>query len=355
MKKLYFIALSFFAGLTLTNAQVVLTQTNHAPTAGDMYEMYQIDSTGISPGASGTSAVWNFTATPTRTTIMVTNSCSASTNTMYPVGSVARATGTSSANYYTSTGTALNFWGGHVQVSVVNADYVFNTPATHAVYAMIYNTSAISSFTGAITSGTNNGTISNGTSTVIADGQGTLNLPNRSFANVLRVNTYTGFDFNLPLSFPFPPATGDIKQQTWDYYTSLTEFPSSKINPLYSIIASTITVTSPTNIVQTSTVVMLNRDYEYVGITENSSEVTELNLFPNPANSHFNLIFVNEKAEQVSVEITNALGQNVKKVSLENTKGVVNHNVDITNIEAGVYFVKVNVGSRSSIKKLTIQ
>lgn len=352
MKKLYFIALSFFAGFTITNAQI-LTQANHAPAVGDMYEMYQIDSTGVAPGASGASAIWNFTATPTRTTILVTNSCSASTNTMYPVGAVARTTGTAAANYYTSSGTALNFWGGHVEVSFVNADYVFSTPATHAAYSMIYNTSAISSFTGSITSGTNNGTISNGTSTVVADGQGTLNLPNRSFANALRVKTYTGFDFSLPLGFF--TAVGDVKQQTWDYYTSLTEFPSSKVNPLYTILASTITVTSPTNIVQTSTLVMLNRDYEYVGITENSSEVAELNLFPNPASNNFNLVFVNEKSEQVSVEITNALGQLVKKENLANTKGLVNQNVNIVGMEAGVYFVKVNVGARSSIKKLTIQ
>jgi hypothetical protein len=352
MKKLYFIALSFFAGLTI-NAQV-LTQSNHAPVAGDTYVMYQIDSTGVTPGASGSSAVWNFTATPTRTTIMVTNSVSASTNTMYPAGSVARATGTAAANYYTSTTNQLNFWGGHIKVSVVNADYVFSTPAIHASYPMVYTTSVSSTFTGAITSGTSSGSLSNGTSTVNADGQGTLNLPGRSLTSVIRINTYTGFDFSIMLN-PFVTAVGNVKQQTWDYYTSLTTLPSTKVNPMYTIQASTITVTSPTNIVQTATLVMLNKDYQYVGITENSKEVSELNLFPNPASNNFNLVFVNENADQVSVEITNALGQSVKKVSLENTKGLVHHTIDITNIQAGVYFVKTNVGNRSSVKKLTIQ
>lgn len=353
MKKLYFTLLSFFAGLTLVNAQV-LTQTNHAPAAGESYVMYQIDSTNVAPGASGTSAIWNFTATPSRTTIALTNSCSASTSTMYPVGAVARTSGTTAANYYTSTSTQLNFWGGNIKVSIVNADYVFNTPAIHASYPMVYNTTANSSFIGSISSGTNSGSITNGTSTVIADGQGTLNLPNRSFANVLRVNTFTGFDFSLPINIIIT-AVGNVKQQTWDYYSSLTTFPSTRVNPLFTIMANTITVTSPTNIVQTSTVVLLNKDYEYVGITENTSEVAELNMFPNPADNNFNLIFVNENAADVTVEISNAIGQIVQKEIYTGTKGVSAQNVDVAKLQSGVYFVKVNVGNKSSVKKLTIQ
>lgn len=351
MKKLYFIALSFFAGLTIINAQVVLTQANHAPSAGDTYVMYQIDSIGVTPGASGSSAVWNFTATPTRTTIASTNSCVASTNTMYPVGAIARATGTAAANYYTSTSGQLNFWGGNIKISIVNADYVFSTPAVHASYAMVYNSTATSTFVGTVTSGTNSGSISGGTSTVTADGQGTLNLPNRSFSNALRVKTYTGFNFSVPAF----GANGSVKQETWDYYSNLTNYPSTKIVPLFTILTNTIDLTSPLPNTQTNTLVLINKDYEYVSITENSSEVAELNLFPNPADNNFNLIFINEKAEQAAVEITNSLGQLVKKENLANTKGLVKHNIDITNINAGVYFVKVNVGNRSSIKKLTIQ
>lgn len=351
MKKLYFIVFSLFAGLTLTKAQI-LTQSNHAPIAGDSYVMYQQDSLTITPGASGTSAVWNFTSS-TRTTIAVTNSCSAGTNTLYPAGSVARTLGTAAANYYTSTASQLNFWGGRFTALSQNVDYAFTSGAIHASYPMVYNTTATSTFVGSVSSGTNNGTISNGTSTVLVDGQGNLNLPNRSFSNVLRVNTYTGFDFNLPIGFT--TAVGNIKQQSWDYYSNLSNFPSTKLNPMFSIVSSTITLTAPIPTVIPSSSVLLNRDYEYVGITENSSEVSELNLFPNPATTNFNLIFVNQNAEQVSVEITNALGQLVRKENLANTKGLVNQSVNIAGIETGVYFVKVNVGSKSSIKKLTIQ
>lgn len=351
MKKLYFTLLSFFAGLTLTNAQV-LTQANHAPLAGDAYVMYQQDSLAVTPGASGSSAVWNFTSS-TRTTIAVTNSCSASTSTLYPVGAIARATGTAAANYYTSSSSQLNFWGGRFTALSQNVDYAFTSGAVHAAYSMMYNTTATSTFVGSVSSGTNNGTISNGTSTVTVDGQGTLNLPNRSFANAIRVNTYTGFDFSLPLGFV--TAVGNIKQQSYDYYTSLANFPSTKLNPLFSIVSNTITVTAPVATVIASSAVFLNRDYEYVSITENSSEVAELNMFPNPADNNFNLIFVNENAADVTVEISNAIGQVVQKENYTGAKGVSAQNVDVAKLQSGVYFVKINVGNKTSVKKLTIQ
>ena len=53
--------------------------------------------------------------------------------------------------------------------------------------------------------------------------------------------------------------------------------------------------------------------------------------------------------------MANTLGQTIKKENLGSSKGLVNQSIDITNIEAGVYFVKVNVGYKSSVKKITIQ
>ena len=355
MKKLYFTLLLIFACLTSFHAQVLLLQSNHALVVGEMYNMYQIDSTGITPGSIGTGVVWNFTATPTRTTIPVNNTfttvSSIPSGSLYPSATVVE-TNSTAKNFYSSTSSQLNFWGGNFTALTQSVDYSFSSPAIFAAYPMSYGTSTVSSaFTGTIQSGTNNGTLSNGTSNLNADASGTLNLPGRSFPNVLRVYTYTGFNFSIPAFF----ATGDVQQKTWDYYSQLTNYPSTKLVPLYKIVTSTITVSTPTNVVQTSTIVLLNKDYQYVGINESVKEISNLNLFPNPAKNNFNLSFVNENAEVVLVEITNALGQTIKKENLGSTKCLINQSIDITNIEAGVYFVKVNVGHKSSIKKITIQ
>ncbi|HWY09737.1 MAG TPA: T9SS type A sorting domain-containing protein [Bacteroidia bacterium] len=352
MKKLYFSFLLIFGGLSVCNAQL-LTQANHAPVVGDMYQTIQIDSTGISPGASGPSAVWTFT-TPTTRTISVINSyttvASVPSGSLYPSASVAMTNNTTRA-FLSSTATQLNFWGGNFTALSQSVDYYFSSPAKYAVYPMAYTNSATAAFTGSLQSGTNNGTISNGTSTVIADAAGTLNLPMRSFSNVMRVNTYIGFDFSVPAFL----ATGNVKEQSWDYYPTLSDYPSTKLFPLFRIITTTITVSTPTNIVQTSTLVLLNKDYQYVGIKESVKEIASLNIFPNPAKNNFTLSFVNENADPVSYELTNTLGQSIKKENLGNEKGLVNYNINITDIQAGIYFVKVNAGLKSSTKKLTIQ
>lgn len=343
MKKLYFTVLMIFGGLTVIKAQL-LTQSNHAPVVGDMYDVYQIDSTGVTPGASGSSAVWNFTATPTRTTILISNTyttaASITSGSIYPVASIAK-TNLSSKNFYTSSSNQLNFWGGNVTIQSQSADYVFSSAAIHAKYPMSLGTTTNSSFSGTIYSGLGNGTISNGTATCTGDGTGTLNLPARTFTNVIKVMTYTQFDFTV--SF----ITGTVKQLNYDYYSPLTKYP------LFTITSSTISSSVSTD--QIADIVLINKDYQYVGVNENVKEIASLNIFPNPAKNNFNLSFVNENADVVSYELTNTLGQTIKKENLGNEKGLVNYSVNITDLQAGVYFVKVNAGTKSSTKKITIQ
>ncbi len=332
-----------FGGLTVSNAQL-LTQSNHAPVVGDKYDMYEIDSTGVTPGASGGSAIWNFTATPTRTTILVTNNyttaASITSGSIYPVASVAKVNN-SGKNFYTSSGTALNFWGGNITIQTTSADYVFSNAAIQAKYPMSLGTTTNSAFTGTVYSALGNGSISNGTATCLGDGTGTLNLPLRSFSNVIKVMTYTKFEFAVSI------ATGTVTQLNYDYYSPLTKFP------LFTITSSTISSNLAADVY--STIALLNKDYQYVGINESVKEIASLNIFPNPAKNNFTLSFVNENADIVSYELTNTLGQSIKKENLGNEKGLVNYNINITDVQAGVYFVKVNSGLRSSTKKITIQ
>ncbi len=343
MKKLYFSFIIIFGGLTVSNAQL-LTQANNAPVVGDKYDMYQIDSTGVTPGASGGSAVWNFTTAPTRTTILVSNNyttaASITSGSIYPVASVAKVNN-SGKNFYTSNSNQLNFWGGNITIQSQSGDYVFSNAAIQAKYPMSLGTTTNSAFTGTVYSGLGNGSISNGTATCLGDGTGTLNLPLRSFSNVIKVMTYTRFEFVVSI------ASGTVTQLNYDYYSPLSKFP------LFTITSSTISSNLASDVY--STLALINKDYQYVGINESVREIVSLNLFPNPAKNNFTLNFVNENADAVSYEITNTIGQSVKKENLGNDKGLVNYNINITELQAGVYFVKVNAGSRSSIKKITIK
>jgi hypothetical protein len=353
MKKIYASFILFFGTLGIANAQVILAQSNHAPVAGDSIQMWQIDSTNVMPGAAGTGAVWNFTATPTRTTILIDNAFTTSSSTLYPSATTVRNNNGSKA-YYSSSGTEYDFWGGNFSALSQNIDYYFATPAIQAKYPLAYNTnSATSTFTGNLKFGSSTGTLTSGTSTVIADGEGTLNLPARSFANALRVYNYVGFNYAVP--FGFTTATGYVKQETWDYYSNLTEWPFAKSFPLFSIVTATVAVTSPTSVVQTSTLVMLNRDYKLVGISETINESQGLSVYPNPADLNLNIELNNKGSDMISFEIMNSLGQVIRKENLGTQKGNVKYNVNVQDIPAGIYFVKVASGENVSIKKITIQ
>lgn len=345
MKKLYFFVLTFFAGLSL-NAQI-LTQGNNAPAIGDMFRTTDVSTVGVTSGAAGNGVTWDMSAVSIGTAITINTVVpvpSASTA-AFPSASVAvQNSVTSNYLFYSSSGTDLKLWGGSVTAGTVNVNLNYSSAAVLANYAMAYNSTASNTIAGTFyvpafsISGTFNGTCS-----INADGLGTLALPTRTFTNVLRKKVTQ--ELNLSVS-PFGSGTATLV--TYEYFA-----PGLDKSSLFTIMTSDAII--PLLGTSSQTLVTVNSDYQYVGISENTNEITSLNIFPNPASNNFTLAFMNENAENVSVEIVNALGQLVKKEILENTKGLVKQNVNITGIEAGVYFVKTNVGSKSSVKKLTIQ
>lgn len=346
MKKLYFTLLSLFAGITISNAQLLL-QSNHAPALGDKFRTTDCSTLGVSPGSGGSGNSWNFSSVAINTTVTdyTVVSVPSSSAASYPSASVAVQTGTTSNySFYSSSSNSLLYWGGNIVVGTYNIVLTFTSASVYAKYPMSFNTTTTSIVGGNLDALGNSGTFT-GTCNTTADGTGTLTLPARTFNNVMRVVTTTTLNFTVPAV----AGAGSVIITNYEFFSA-----ESK-SPLFSVVNSNINITSPIPTSQSDNVVTINSDYQYVGIAENSKEVTDLNLFPNPANGNFNLVFVNENASEVTIEISNSIGQTVKKENLSNTKGVVSHSVDITNLKPGIYFVKVNAGAKSSIKKLTIQ
>ncbi len=342
MKKLYFFVLSSLAGLTL-NAQI-LSQSNNAPVLGEMFRTTDCSTTGVTPGASGTGVTWDMSAVSIGTAITVNTVVTvASTGSAasYPSASVAVQNSVTSDNlFYSSSATDLKFWGGSIKVSTVSATMNYSTPAILANYNMVFNTANTNTVAGTLFALSQSGSFT-GTCSIILDGTGTLALPTRTFTNVMRKKV------TQDLSFTVGFVSGTILQETYEYFE-----PSLAKSPLFTILSSTFT----TGFGNSSTsLAMINTDYQYVGINESSKEVAELNVFPNPAKDNFNLTFVNDNASDVNVEITNSIGQLVKKETLPSSKGMVNHLLNVAELKAGIYFVKIDVGSKSSVRKLTVQ
>ena len=87
-----------------------------------------------------------------------------------------------------------------------------------------------------------------------------------------------------------------------------------------------------------------------VGISENGEQIADLeimNVYPNPADNLLNIVY--NSYDLVEIAITNVLGQEVKRIKGEsNTKGIQQNNIDISNLNKGVYFVSIHSSSKKS-------
>jgi thiol-disulfide isomerase/thioredoxin len=89
-------------------------------------------------------------------------------------------------------------------------------------------------------------------------------------------------------------------------------------------------------------------------ITE-SEIVNSINLYPNPASDNAFVEFDLVESATVSITIMNAVGQKVIEQHLGKiNSGLQKNNINTSNLENGMYFVTINAGDKTIIKKLTI-
>lgn len=93
-----------------------------------------------------------------------------------------------------------------------------------------------------------------------------------------------------------------------------------------------------------------------VGIDKAGKAITQFMVYPNPSNaSTTNLIFSSEKAQSVSVSILDLNGRLVSSEGINVPEGLTTQVLSTEDLKSGVYFVKVNSGSYSTMQKLIIQ
>ncbi len=319
------------------NAQ--LTQANHAPTVGFNYDLFQCDTTGVTGGATGAAATWNFTSLNTTTVAVANYSTIAAVNASYPSSDVSVTASTNDVAYYKSSATDLKYYGGDLNFGIVSGTINYSNPATYAVYPMALNTSSTSTPSGSVTVFGNTGPIG-GTVTVVADGTGTLNLdvPGaaagttlKSFTDAIRVKTTEYLLGNVTLAFPPIAITFTVTRENYDFYS-----PSASRAPLLSISNFTANLSSvggPT--VNTVKSVTVQRDYNVVSVNESQKASIELSVYPNPAATIIN--FATTSPEAAKVMAFDVTGKLVATEVLEMGKAKMN----LSNLSSGMYIYHV--------------
>jgi hypothetical protein len=90
-----------------------------------------------------------------------------------------------------------------------------------------------------------------------------------------------------------------------------------------------------------------------IGIDENLGAI-DFNIFPNPAKDFLNIRF-NENANNVKIELINALGQTVYTEVIDNTYSGESAELNTSSLKQGIYIVKIASEGKLTSKKLVIE
>lgn len=308
-----------FALLTVGLAKAQLTESNHAPTSGDVFSTVQCDSTGVIVGASGAGATWDFSTLVTHNSLLNNYTSSVSTNTSN-LGYLEVKSSISNSSYYSSTPGNLSYYGGNITAGAINATVNYTTPAIVAIYPMSLN-STTTNITGgnAIVPPFGNATFT-GTCNVIADGTGTLVLAGRTFTNAIRLITTQNLNVNS--------GAANVTLVNYDYYS----IADSK-RPIVTI--STSTLSSLLGGTSTQSVVTIQPNNVILGLNDNHNAENMVSVFPNPSTSNVNFTTLNKDANKII--IFDLAGKMITETAFENFKATVN----VGDVNPGIYFYSI--------------
>ena len=90
------------------------------------------------------------------------------------------------------------------------------------------------------------------------------------------------------------------------------------------------------------------------GIAENSA-INGIQLMPNPNNGVFHLNFNTDIQNAVQVRINDMIGKEVYNQTFVSISGKVSQDIDLSNIQKGIYMVEIDAGSSKANTKMIIQ
>ena len=96
----------------------------------------------------------------------------------------------------------------------------------------------------------------------------------------------------------------------------------------------------------------------YIGVEEQENKPPKFTVSqntPNPAITSTTIIVNTEKLERINLNIKNILGQEVYNKSVDNSSHSYSFNVDVSNLDSGIYFYTIEIGDSSVTKKMLIK
>lgn len=91
------------------------------------------------------------------------------------------------------------------------------------------------------------------------------------------------------------------------------------------------------------------------GVGDNKLETDKMNLSPNPSNGKFDLNFNLRSKGDTEVSVFDMQGKQVYNEKLSGFEGEYKKSIDLSNNNKGIYFVKIQQGSHTQVKKVVVE
>ncbi len=341
--------------LTLVLSSSLLTCFAQAPTitADNNYEVgqrqvtYVADTVGIMPGSGGENVTWDFSALkrhPNNDSV-VTNYYAPSSTTYaqdFPNANIASnsVSGTSTA-FYNMSSSKVEMQGVVTQAQAQTIKQIYSNPHVMYTFPMTYNYSFSDDFAANYTANAMD-IYRTGTSTVNADGYGTVIIGNRTFTDVLRLHNITQTRDSVNLGFTSMVTVVDI--ESWSYLT-----PGKK-EPIITI--SHVSNSNGTQTVRSKSVTYNSR-VASTSVNAPARLFSAVKVYPNPASENCRISLRTDKEMRADVQVVNQLGQTVNTVNnyiCRPGENILDLNVE--SMAKGVYFVHIKAASGVHVEKI---
>ncbi len=178
-----------------------------------------------------------------------------------------------------------------------------------------------------------------GTVNVTADAYGTLMLPYGTINNVIRVKVIESYTDSYTVTVP---VTLTYAATNYHWYKADTHYPVLSISSLD----------------QDGTLYQGASYLDQANISaveENIANAINLNIFPNPSSNVSTVSFDLVQPEKIILSIYNSVGELVEVIE-QNQLGAGNHRytINTANYAAGLYTLKVAVGDKAGMKKISV-
>ncbi len=326
-------------------AQLILTQSAYQPAVGDIANFVNFDSVNIIPKNTGLNQIWNFSAITQNTNAVTGQTCislsSAPYSSVFPGANIVIAEDNGAQYFFKSINTPTT----QIEYLGFKAPYAtFNYTNTYIseIWPFTFGNSYTDSFSGTF-SGNTSGTTS-GISTKTGTGTGTLILPGGvTLSNVLQIirTETTVTTSNLAQG----PSSATTTSKIYMY------MHASKKSPALTL--SYFRLKSDADSTDFSGFSLSKISDLSVGLTDNTSDIN-LSVFPNPSEGFFSVVLNKETSESAILCIYDITGKLVKYINLGNGH-IIKNEINLPDLEKGIYTAKVVIGSKISFKKLILE